>query len=62
VITQRPHIGARQNNRTRTRIRNVIMRAGPVIDRILAAASRPALKAVKLGDHLRLFNNGSASR
>ena len=40
----------RQNNRTRNRIRNVVMRAGPVIDQILAAARRPALKAVKLGD------------
>ena len=40
----------RQNNRTRNRIRNVIVRARAVIDRILAAARRPALKAVKLGD------------
>jgi hypothetical protein len=48
--TQRLLTMGRQNNRARTRIRNVIMRAGPVIDRILAPASRPALKAVKLGD------------
>ena len=46
---------ARQNNRPRNRIRNVIMRAGTVIDRILAAASRPALKAVKLGDEPREY-------
>ena len=47
---QRHLMMARQHNRPRTRIRNVVMRAGPVINGVLAAASGPALKAVKLGD------------
>jgi hypothetical protein len=46
---QRHLVAARQNNRTCSRIRNVIMLTGAVIDRILAAARGPALKTVKLG-------------
>ena len=46
---QRHIMMACQHNRARNRIRNVVMRAGSVINGILAAARRPALKAVKLG-------------
>ena len=47
---QRPHIGARQNNRPRNRIRNVVMLPRAVINAVLPAARGLAFQPVKLRD------------
>jgi hypothetical protein len=47
---QRHLVSARQNNRARNAVRKVVMLPRTVIDRILAAARRPALKAMELGN------------
>jgi hypothetical protein len=46
----RPHIGASQNNRTRNRVRKIVMRARTVINAVPAPASRPTLQTMKLGN------------
>ena len=48
VKIQLHFMAARQNKRACNRIRNVIMRTWPVINRIPAAARRLALKTVQL--------------
>jgi hypothetical protein len=45
---------ARQNNRPRNRIRKVIVRAGAVINPVLAAARGLPFQSVKLGDQRRI--------